>query len=94
MQVNAGFTEIKNINIANLTISIIYVKFYNKSTKATKSDTPVITYQLGSNAITRSNPDPIIGWTFKSGLWIRCTTGASDTSTAVPATKPIIEIRY
>ena len=94
VQVNAGFTEIKNINIANLTTTTLYVKFYNKASKVYVTDTPVVTYQLGSNALTKATIDNLMGWTFKSGLWIRCTSGATDTSTAVPTTKPIIELRY
>lgn len=92
--VNYGFTEIKNINITNLSTPILYVKLYNKATKPYAIDTPVITYQLGSNALTKSNPSHLIGWTFSSGLWVRCTTGSTDTSTATPITKPIIELRY
>ena len=54
-QVNAGFTQIKAININNLTTAIVYVKLYNKATAPTVSDTPVITLQIASNALSHQS---------------------------------------
>jgi hypothetical protein len=94
VKVNQGPTELKAVNMVNLSTTVLYVKLYNKFSKAYKTDTPVITYQLQSNAITRASFDGLVGAKFSSGLWIRCTTGSTDTSTAVPSTKPIIEFGY
>lgn len=93
--VNLGYTKIGCINISNLTSSIVYVKFYDKNTIPKRlTDVPVLTFLSNGNTLSENTSEILCGFIFKKGLYLRCTTNPTDTSRAIPATKPIIEIQY
>lgn len=81
--VSAGTAYLSHISAFNTTGATIYLKFYNKATAATSADTPVLVYPIAAGA--PNNPASTIGFTFNTGLSIRCTTGVADADNTSPA---------
>lgn len=95
-QVNDGYTNIGIMNFGYVGSSRVWIKFYDTKTKPTSVSVPTLTYQINSaTLIPPGLTDDVNGRiTFTNGLWIKCTAGITDTSTAQPASKPLIEIFY
>ncbi len=78
-------------NITNRHSAVIYVKFYNKATAATSSDTPQMTI-----AVQVTGTTTIRGFdlpeSFATGCSIRAVTESTDAGTTSPATTPIVEL--
>ena len=78
----------------------VYLKFYNKATAATASDTPVKRLMIPAAATAANGSGFIaIGWesglNFDLGLSIRATTGIADNDTgALSANEVIVNIDY
>ena len=81
--------SISSYYIANNASAARFVKFYNKATAATESDTPVLTFEIPANGganLALLNQ----GWQFTTGLSIRGTTGVADSDTGAPSTNDIV----
>lgn len=80
-------------HLSNSGAAIAYVKFYDKATAATSSDTPVLTIALGIG-VTISAMLPF-ALPFAAGIGIRAVTGVADNNnTAVGANEVVANLFY
>lgn len=76
------------IEIANMNASARYVKFYDKASAPSSSDTPVMTiYMAGSSGRTINLTD--MGVAFANGIGLRASTGSGDSDNTAPSANDI-----
>lgn len=92
--VNNGTTLLNFLNIVNRHSAAIFVKFYQKTTAATASDTPILTLQVAANSSQFYAQDRLIETVGAGKLYVRCVTENTDAGTTSPATTPIIEAGF
>src|SRR5579859_268943 len=72
-----------------------YMKFYDKATAPLSSDTPVLRYQIHSQASGPLDVFPSGGFTFYNGISYRVTAGQADNDTGSPAaTTYVVTLGY
>lgn len=81
--------QVFDIHICNQAASARYVKFYDKATAPTASDTPIRTYSIPAST-TISLAVTTAGFEFLSGISLRGTTGIADNDTGAPSANDIV----
>ena len=81
--VSAGPVRFKGGLAYNDSAGVIWLKFYDKATAASSSDTPTFTIGLAPNDTTYL--EELEGISFSLGLSIRCVTGVADSNATAPA---------
>lgn len=91
--VKASPCEVHSIYLSNTDTKAVFVKFYDKATAATSSDTPVFTLPVNTiESDPLSLPEP---WYFATGLSIRATGAQADNDTTAPTANTItVNIAY
>lgn len=91
VKANAG--SLISMYLSNNGAAINYLKFYDKATAPTASDTPIFTLPIPlKSAITWS---PLDGCKFTNGISIRASTGVADNDNTAPgANEVIVAISY
>jgi hypothetical protein len=89
--IKAGPGQLHWYYISNSGAAKAYVKFYDKATAGTTSDTPVFTIEVP--AASAANASAVIGFDgaqFDTGIGIRCSTAIADNDATAPATNQIV----
>ena len=86
--IKASAGQVGGYFISNLVDSPVYVKFYNKATAPTSSDTPVLTLAIPSSAA--ANVLGVAGLQFNTGISWRASTGVADNDNTAPAANQVV----
>lgn len=85
--VKTGLTSLFSYDIYNVAAAVVYVKFYDKATAPTASDTPVFTIGVpAASRIAMNIPD---GVRFDLGLTYRASTLVADADNTAPASNNV-----
>lgn len=85
-------STVYSISCSSGDAAAIWIKFYDKATAATSSDTPLLTLVNASNSTTTANF--IHGLNFANGVSIRATTQEIDNSTSGATLSPACTLTY
>ena len=86
--VAVGVVKLAGWQIANTSNAYRYIKFYDKSTAALATDTPVLTLAL-ETLVSDSVLGPQ-GINFSAGLSVRATTGVADNDAGAPGSNDVV----
>ena len=86
--VKASKGYVHEMFVSNNAASARFLKFYDKATAPTNSDTPIRTYELQANASYFMNIE--LGVSFLSGISIRASTGVADNDNTAPSANDVI----
>jgi hypothetical protein len=91
--IKTGAGQVCEYYIYNTGAAVVYVKFYNKATAPSSSDTPVRTYAIpATNGANLTIP---MGLDFSTGISVRASTGVADNDNTAPsANQVIVNIGY
>lgn len=91
--IKASPGKVYSVQLSNVANAVRYVKFYNKATAPTHSDTPTFVHAISANSsVNISYNDPSL---FTLGISVRATTGVADADTGAPtANDVVVNIQY
>lgn len=85
--------DVLSMYISNNGAAVNYLKFYDKATAPTASDTPILTLPIPLKSVAPWSP--LDGIHFTAGISIRASTGVADSDNTAPgANEVVVNIEY